>query len=181
MPSRRAEFPSPVGMAVLSRSRTTTPCRLSGSAVIRRNHAAVLVDLEQFAMDCHRIEAMADDQGVAVEEQRYRCRCHNARVADILLLCRLLSLPESHPCTASTPQDRPSYVVHRHHRGRIPEAIQPSVAFRTRKSSASTSRKSWIAAPSGSEPNAPARPFSKSSGRWAGWCGDPAGEATVGR
>jgi hypothetical protein len=54
---------------------------------------------------------------------------------------------ESHPCTASTPQDHLSCAVHRHHRGRIPEATQPSVAFRTRKSSASTSREIWIAAP----------------------------------
>ena len=97
MLSGPTEFPNPAGMAVLSRSWTTTPCWLPASAVIRRDHAAVLVDLEQLAIDRHRIEAMADDQGVAVEEQRYRCRCHNARVADILLLCRLLPLPESHP------------------------------------------------------------------------------------
>src|SRR3954463_3852524 len=128
-----------------------------------------------------RIEAMVDDQRVEVEEQRYRCRCHNARVADILLLCRLLPLQESHRCTASTPQDRLSCAVRRHHRGRIPEATHPSVAFRTRKSSASTPRESWIAAPSGFEPNAPARPSSKSCGHWTGWCEDPAGEATVGR
>jgi hypothetical protein len=49
--------------------------RMIGLPVIRRNPAAVLVDLEELAMDRHRIEAVADNQGVELHEQHRGAFC----------------------------------------------------------------------------------------------------------
>src|SRR4051794_40364716 len=76
------DHPSPplMGPTLVNANQThgvPQPCRHGGAVSVTDNNsmpatrfsgdqAAVFVDLEQLAVDRHRIEAMADDQGVAV-------------------------------------------------------------------------------------------------------------------